>query len=241
VKVEIWSDVLCPWCGLGNHRLDQAVQRFEHGEQIEVVHRSFQLDPSRPSGTTLTTRQMLAKKYGMNDAQAEAGARQIEALAEQDGLAPYIVLDNTIGNTGLAHEFLAYASTQGKHAEAWRHMFRAYFGQARPIFDVDALLDLAGELGLDRDSTRQALQEHRFRQQVEDDARHAQRLGASGVPFTVVDGRYAISGAQDTGTLLRLLEQAWDETHQPVSLTEDATGACGPDGCALSVDHPARA
>lgn len=241
MKVEIWSDITCPWCGLGNHSLDRAVERSEHGEEVDVVHRSFQLDPSLPTEQTLTARQMLKNKYGMSDGQAQAATRQVEDLAKQEGLAPYIVLDNRLGNTALAHEFLAYATTQGKHTAAWHRMFRAYFGQAHPIFDIDALLDLADDLGLDRDETRQALEDHRFRQQVEDDADQAQRLGARGVPFILVDGRYAISGAQKTDILLRTLRQAWDETHQPIAVTGDAEGICGPDGCVLPADQPASA
>lgn len=243
MKVEIWSDIICPWCGLGNHRLDKAVERFEHGDDVEVIHRSFQLDPSLPSGPAMTPRQMLKQKHGLADAQVEAATRKVETLAQQDGLSPYFVLDNKIGNTQLVHEFLAHATAQGKHTEAWYRTFRAYFGEVRSVFDVDALLDLAAELGLDRDSTRQALEDRRFRPQVEDDARQAQRLGARGVPFTVIDGQYAVSGAQDTDTLLGALRQVWDETHPasaPTPLAQDAEGLCGPDGCEVPGDHPAH-
>jgi predicted DsbA family dithiol-disulfide isomerase len=245
MKVEIWSDVLCPWCGLGAHRLERALERFEHGGHVELIHRSFLLDPSLPNGAGLTTREMLRRKYGMGDAQIEASTRRIEAMAERDGLSPYIVLDNTVANTELAHELLAYATAQGKNREAWHRMFRTYFGEARSVFDVDALVDLADELGLDRASTRQVLEDRTYRQQVEDDARQAQRLGARGVPFIVIDGRYAVAGAQDTDTLLGVLRQTWDETHPapaptPTSPAADAEGLCGPDGCALPDSHPAR-
>lgn len=240
MKVEIWADIICPWCGLGSYRLDKAVERFEHGDEVEVIHRSFQLDPSMPTGP-VTPRQMLKQKHGMAEAQVEAATRQVEQLAAADGLAPYIVLDNTVANTELAHEFLAYATAEGKHTEAWQRIFGVYFGEARPIFDVDALVELGAELGLDRDATRRALVQHRFRQQVSDDARQAQRLGARGVPFTVIDGQYAVSGAQDIDTLLGVLRQVWDETHQPVSLTDDADAVCGPDGCAVPSGHQAHA
>jgi predicted DsbA family dithiol-disulfide isomerase len=244
VKVEIWSDVICPWCGLGTHRLDRALERFEHGSDVEVTHRSFLLDPSMPSGPGLTAREMLRRKYGMGDAQIEASTRRIETMADSEGLAPYIVLDNTVANTELTHELLAYATAQGKNGEAWHLLFRAYFGEARPVFDVDALVDLAGELGLDTAETRQVLEDRTFRQQVADDARQAQRLGARGVPFFVIDGRYAVAGAQDTDTLLGVLRQVWDETHPapaPTPLAEDAEGICGPGGCAVPDSNPARA
>ncbi|GAA3805610.1 DsbA family oxidoreductase [Streptomyces chiangmaiensis] len=242
MKVEIWSDLTCPWCGLGNHRLDKAVERFTHRGDIELIHRSFPLDPDLPSSPAVSTRQMLKQKYGMDDAQAEAATRRVEVLAEREGLRPYIVLDNKKANTQLAHEFLAHATAQGKHAEAWHLSFRAYFGEARSLFDVDALLELSDELGLDRDETRQALVERRFRQQVQDEARRANALGARGAPFLVIDGQYAISGAQDTDALLGVFQQVWDATHpQPVQIPAgDAEAVCGPDGCALPGDHAAR-
>ncbi|WP_158851289.1 DsbA family oxidoreductase [Saccharothrix deserti] len=213
MRVEIWSDIICPWCGLGNHRLDRAVERFEHGADVEVVHRSFPLDPSMPSGPVMTAREMLKTKHGMDDDQVEAATGHVRELAERDGLTPYIVADNTVGNTALVHEFLAYATDRGKHTEAWHRTFRAYFGSAHPVFEIDGLLDLAAELGLDRDETRQVLEDRRYRDQVEDETRQAQRLGARGVPFIVVDGQYAVSGAQDTETLLDVLRQVWAKSH----------------------------
>ncbi|MGW1887964.1 DsbA family oxidoreductase [Streptomyces sp. NPDC001970] len=240
--VEIWSDLTCPWCGLANHRLDKAVERFTHGGDIELIHRSFPLDPDLPSSPAVPTRQMLKQKYGLDDAQAEASTSRVEVLAEREGLRPYIVLDNKKANTQLAHEFLAHATAQGKHTEAWHLSFRAYFGEARSLFDMEALLELSDELGLDRDETRQALVERRFRQQVQDEARRANALGARGVPFLVIDGQHAISGAQDTDTLLGVFQQVWDAAHPQLVQTPagDAEGVCGPAGCALPGDHAAR-
>lgn len=242
MKVEIWSDLTCPWCGLGNHRLDKAVERFAHGGDIELIHRSFPLDPDLPSSPAVPTRQMLKQKYGMDDAQAEAATRRVEVLGEREGLRPYIVLGNKKANIQLAHEFLAHATAQGKHAEAWHLGFRAYFGEARSLFDEDALLELSDELGLDRDETRQALVDRRFRQQVLDDVRRAKALGARGAPFLVVDGQYVLSGAQDTDTFLGVLQQVWDTTHPPLVQIPagDAEGVCGPDGCVPPGDHAAR-
>ncbi|NEB03396.1 DsbA family oxidoreductase [Streptomyces sp. SID13726] len=239
MRIEIWAEVTCPWCGLGSHRLDRAVERFEHGDEVEVIHRSLPLSDSFPTGGTISVREALKRKHGLGGAQLEATTRRIEALAEQEGLSPYIVLDNQVGNTGLAHEFLAHASAEGKNRAAWDAVFRAYFGRARPVFGLDALLDLADELGLDREKTRQALTEGRFRQQVRDEAEQARRLGATGAPFIVIDGRYALPGAQDTETLLRALRELWDDSHVAAS---GGTGeVCGPDGCAVPADHPAHA
>jgi predicted DsbA family dithiol-disulfide isomerase len=237
MKVEIWSDLVCPWCGLGSHRLAKAVERFAHRDEVEVIHRSFQLDPSFPSGSTMPVREQLTRVHGMGDAQAEAVTGRLEEMAERDGLTPYVVLDNRIGNTALAHELLAHATAEGKNAEAWHHLFRAHFGEKRSIFGLDPLLELADELGLDRASTRSALTDHRHRQQVQDEVREAQRLGARGAPFFVFAGKYAVSGAQEIDTMLDVLEQVWNETHPSLV----PTGTCGPHGCALPEhDHADR-
>jgi predicted DsbA family dithiol-disulfide isomerase len=179
-------------------------------------------------------------KYGAVPGQA--GVPDIEGMAAAEGLAPYRVLDNRLGNTDLAHEFLAHASAEGKNGEAWNMLFRAYFGNAEPIFTLDDLDRLADEIGLDREETRRALADRRYRPRVRQDAHQAQRLGATGAPFTVIDRRYALAGAQDTDTLLGILRQVWDETHPTVLLAGDDAAICGPDGCAIPpADHAAHA
>ncbi|MDN3027089.1 DsbA family oxidoreductase [Streptomyces sp. S.PB5] len=233
VKVEIWAEVTCPWCGLSSHRLDQAVARFEHGDDVEVVHRSFPLGSGFPEGRLFSVREALLRQHGIGGAQAEAATRRIEALAADDGLSPYRVLDNQVGNTDLAHEFLAHASAEGHNREAWDAIFRAYFGRAEPVFALADLLTLSDELGLDRQRTRQALTGRRYRGQVRDDARTAQRLGATGAPFIVADGRYGVPGAQDSDTLLDLLRTAWDEAHPVIPVPAGQAPVCGPDGCAV--------
>ncbi|WP_399887194.1 DsbA family protein [Streptomyces sp. BBFR51] len=230
MKVEIWAEVTCPWCGLGSHRVARAVERFEHSDEVEVVHHPFPLGDSLPTDRTISVRELLLRKYGMSGARAETATRQIETQAAAEGLSPYRVLDNVVGNTDLAHEFLAHASAQGRNREAWDTVFRTYFGKAEPVFTLDDLLRLPDELGLDHDLTRQALTERRYRPQVQADARRARRLGATGAPFTVVDGRYGVPGAQSSDALLDLLRTAWDESH-PLTLTPaGAAPSCGPAG-----------
>lgn len=239
MKVEIWSEITCPWCGLGSHRLDRAVERFEHSGHVEVIHRSFPLGSGLPEDRTLSVREFVLAKYGVIPGQA--GVPDIEGMATSEGLAPYRVLDNRVGNTDLAHEFLAHASAEGKNGEAWSMIFRAYFGRAESIFTLDDLLGLADEIGLDRDRTRQVLADRRYRRQIQEDAHQAQQLGATGAPFTVIDGRYALGGAQDTDTLLGILRQVWDETHPTVLDADNGAPICGPDGCAVPADHAAHA
>lgn len=204
MKVEIWSDVICPWCGLGQHRLNLAAADFTG---VEIIHRSFQLDPRAPAQPR-PVRDMLRAKYRMTDAQLAEQFTRIEGLAAADGLSPYIVGDNQVGNTHLAHELLAMASQRGHEAAAWAHLYRAYFGEARSIFDLDALVTLGAELGLDADEVRAALTDRRYRDRVDRDGLEAQQLGATGVPFVVIDRRLAIAGAESTDTFRKALERA---------------------------------
>jgi predicted DsbA family dithiol-disulfide isomerase len=157
----------------------------------------------------------MLRKKGLDDGQIDAMTQRVEGLADAEGLRPYHVLDNRVGSTALAHELLAYAADQGKQAEAWHRLFTAYFGEARPIFSVDDLVSLAGEIGLDPQAARQALLSRRYTGRVADEGREAAQLGATGVPFFVIDRRYGVAGAQPVDTLLAALQRAWDERLVP--------------------------
>lgn len=229
MKIEIWSDLICPWCGLGQHRLEQALAGFAHRDQVEVVHRSFQLDPNAPV-TPQTSRELLTKKYGMREPQLQATFDRIEGMAASEGLTPYIVGDNIVGNTSLAHELLALASERGLEDTAWKHLYRAYFGERRSIFDLDALVQLGTEIGLDPAEVRAALTDRRYQAKVTAEGREAQQLGSSGVPFVVIDRRYAIAGAQPVEAFREVIERAWAEHPAPIVVASG--NDCGPDGCA---------
>ncbi|NLE85234.1 MAG: DsbA family oxidoreductase [Myxococcales bacterium] len=231
MRVEIWSDLICPWCGLGQHRLNMALERFAHGDDVQVVHRSFLLDPRAPLGETESVRSMLQAKKGMSAAQVDAITRHVEELARAEGLQPYIVGDNQVGGTSLAHELAAWATEQGQGGAAWARLYRAYFGEARSIFDVPALVELAEDLELDPGAARDALTSRRYADQVRADHREAVELGATGVPFIVVDRRYAIPGAQPTEAMLRTLEAAWRDRAPATTPTAAEGAVCRPDGC----------
>ena len=211
MRLEIWAEIFCPWCGLGNHRLNQALKSFEHRTEVQVAHRSYLLDSPREATAVA---HVLTAKFGVTAQRAVEMANHVEGLAARDGLQPYMVVNNRMGNTELAHEFLAYASAHDMHHEAWQLMFDKYFGEAAPVFTVDDLLPLADQLGLPRLDVEQALRGRSYRPQVEDDVNEASRLGATGVPFIVIDRRYAIPGAVDTPVLLRALREAWAHGHE---------------------------
>ncbi|HVL51827.1 MAG TPA: DsbA family oxidoreductase [Actinomycetota bacterium] len=207
MKVEVWSDIVCPWCGLGKHRLDAALARLPQADDVEVIYRSFQLDPGAPSDP-VSVKEMLTAKYGLDDAGFASVTGHVEALAAAEGLTPYHVGDNLAGNTFLVHQLLAMAAEYGLAAQAWDRVYRAYFGEQRSIFDVDALVELGSEIGLDPDAVREALSTGRYASRLQADLMNARRIGVTGVPFFVIDGRFAVSGAQPPEVLLEVLERA---------------------------------
>jgi predicted DsbA family dithiol-disulfide isomerase len=208
VRIEVWSDVVCPWCYIGKRRLEAALERFPHRDQVEVVWRSFQLDPSIPEGETHETLPGLAAKYGRPVEEMRGMMRHVEQTAAGEGLH-YDLASGISGNTLLAHELIHLAAERGLQGAVKERLLHAHFEEGRSVFDADSLAALAVEVGLDEAEVRAALSGHQYRPAVLDDIRTARELGATGVPFFVVDRRYGAAGAQPVDLLLQVLEQAW--------------------------------
>ncbi len=230
MQVEIWTDIICPWCGLGNDSLNKALSQFAHRDDIKLVHRSFQLDENAPS-TPQPVRDMLRNKLRMSDAQVIASTRRIEQLAQAQGLSPYIVAENQVANTSLAHELAAWAGELGQGKAVWDALYRAYFAEARSIFDVESLVQLAEELGLDAQAAREALTSRRYAERVRAEGREARALGANGVPFIVIDRRYGVPGAQPADVLVEALNEAWNTRAEESSANVADGASCSADGC----------
>jgi predicted DsbA family dithiol-disulfide isomerase len=230
VQIDVWSDVVCPWCYIGKRRLETALERFPHRDEVEVVWRSFQLDPSIPEGQTHRTLPELARKYGRSEAEMRAVQAQVEQVAAGEGLT-YSLAEGMSGNTHLAHELLHLAAERGLGDAAKERLLHAHFEEARSVFDVDALVALAGEIGLDRAEARAALIDRRYRAAVDRDIATARLLGATGVPFFVVDRKYGAAGAQPAELLLQVIERAWADAH-PLVTVPPADG-CTDDSCAV--------
>jgi predicted DsbA family dithiol-disulfide isomerase len=211
MQVEIWSDVVCPWCYLGKRYFEQALERFPHRDEVEVIYRSFELDPSAPPGVTTPTVETLAGKYGMGLEQAREAQRQMEQRAAQAGLT-FRMGDLRSGNTRDAHRLLQRAGARGSGAELAERLHRAYFTDQASIFDHASLAGFAADVGLDRDEALAVLAGDQYAQAVEADEQVAYSLGVTGVPFFVIDRRYGISGAQPAGTITQVLERVWAET-----------------------------
>ncbi len=207
MHVDIWSDVVCPWCYLGKKRFEQALQAFGGRDEVTVTYRSFELDPEMPRGVTTPTVDMLAGKYGMSPRQAEQAQRQMEQRAAGAGLT--FRMDGLVsGNTRDAHRLLQLAKLRGRQPELMERLQRAYFTEHGSIFDHEPLASLAGEAGLDPAEAAGVLASEEYGDAVDADEAMARSLGATGVPFFVVGRRYGFSGAQSAETIAEVLERA---------------------------------
>ena len=237
MRIDVWSDIACPWCYIGKRRLESALGSFEHGEDVEVVWHSFELDPSAPVPPVERSSAALARKYGGGPEQIAAMQERVAGLAAQEGLD--YRLDETLHlNTRDAHRLLHLALEEGGPGLQDRlkeALLDAYFVRALDVTDHALLREVAGRAGLDGAAVDRVLGSDEYDDAVEADVRQARAYGANGVPFFVVDGRYGISGAQPTEVFAGTLDQAWLESHPPlqtVAAAGDADGAaCGPDGC----------
>lgn len=211
MKIEVWSDVICPWCGLGKHRLDAALASLPGGSAIEVEYRSFQLDP-RAASEPEPVRDLLRRRYGLDEAGFRQATGRIEKMAEAEGLTPYHVGDNLSGNTALAHQWLAMATERGMSEAAWSRLYRAHFGERRSIFSTGSLVGLGAEIGLAPDEVQEALETGRYERAVAADLEEARRIGITGVPFFLIDRKYAVSGAQTAEVLAEVFRQVQEES-----------------------------
>jgi predicted DsbA family dithiol-disulfide isomerase len=233
MKVEIWSDVVCPWCYIGKRRFERALAEFAHADEVEVVWRSFELDPSAPATIDVDLIDRLATKYGASREDAEAMNARVTHAAASEGLQYRLDIARP-GNTFDAHRILHLAADRGVQHEMKEGLLAAYQSNGQAIADHEVLTSVAVAAGLDEVEVRAVLKGERYGDAVRFDEHEAHSLGVRGVPFFVFDRRYGVSGAQPANVLLQALERAWDERAPlqvvPTEGTTDAD-ACGPDGC----------
>jgi predicted DsbA family dithiol-disulfide isomerase len=208
VRVEIWSDVVCPWCAIGKRRFEAALAAFERRDGVEVRWRSFELDPTAPRSVGGSSAQRLADKYGVPLDQARAMQQRVTDLAAAEGLRFRYDIARP-GNTVDAHRLLHLAADRGVQPTVNDRLLRAYFSEGEPIADRDTLVRLGAEAGLDPAEAAQVLASDAYLADVRADEAEARELGIQGVPFFVLDRRYGVSGAQPTEVLLEALRRAW--------------------------------
>lgn len=230
LRLDVWSDIACPWCYIGKRRLEAALLQFPQRDAVQITWRSFELNPaaSRKSDT-MGYAERLAQKYGTSLREAEAMIERVSDAARAEGLEfDYRIIRPS--NTFDAHRLLHLAKTVGQQDAMKERLFHAYFSEGQCLGDAVTLRKLGEEIGLNPDSIRDTLIGDRFADEVREDESDAQRLGIHAVPCFVFEERFGISGAQPKEVVLRALDQAWQETAKAqTSFVEGA--ACGPDGC----------
>lgn len=208
--IDVWSDVVCPWCFIGKRRLESALKNFAHKDQVTIRHRAFQLQPDMKE--IVPTAQLLASKMRVSEAQVKEMQANVCAIADGEGLC-YNLDDTMSGNTFDAHRLLLWAGTIGKQDELLEAMYSNYFEKSKPLFAHTDLVAVALSVGIDADAAEDLLNSHNFADEVNADRILSAQLGATGVPFFVFDMKYAISGAQPLEAFTQTLESAWAE-HQ---------------------------
>jgi predicted DsbA family dithiol-disulfide isomerase len=233
MRIEIWSDVACPWCYIGKRRLETALADFPH--DVEVIWRAYQLDPGAPEVPVETVAESLARKYGGGLENARRMIERVQAIAAEEGMV-WRHHESQRASTIDAHRLLHLAlveqgsEVQGRLKEA---LLASYFIHAENPADHDVLRKAAAEAGLDAGRVDEVLATTEYLDEVFTDIEQAGRFGATGVPFFVVDRRYGISGAQSADVFRQVLERAWADTHPALELVDGDADACGPDGCAI--------
>ena len=234
MKIEIWSDVVCPWCYIGKRRMEKAIDAFEHADEVEVHWRSFQLDPGAPTEPTEGTGAMLARKYGQSPEGAKQMQDRVEAVAAEDGLI-YRLSETLHLNTVDAHRLIHLGHEQGGNDLQGRvkeALLKAYFTDARNVANHAVLREVGVGAGLDATRVDEVLAGSEYAAEVHADMEQAHAYGATGVPFFVVDQKYGVSGAQPVEAFTQVLERAWADSHPAIEMV-GAGEECGPDGCAI--------
>jgi predicted DsbA family dithiol-disulfide isomerase len=230
MKVEIWSDIACPWCYVGKRRFEQALDRFEHRDDVDVVWRSFELDPNAPTSVGMPQDELLAKKYGMPIERARAMNERMTSEAAKEGLDFHF--DRVqVGNTFDAHRLVHLAADTGRADAMKERLMRAYLTEGESLGDPATLQRLAADVGLDDASIRDVLGGDRFAADVRADEARARSFGISGVPFFAIDEKYGVSGAQTPDVLLEALQHAHAESH--LTMVTGDGGQCDDGSCAI--------
>ena len=208
MQIDVWSDFACPWCALGLYRLDAARRVFEHGDELGVVHRSFELDPQSPARRERSMEEAAAAKYGLSAAQVRAGHAQLTALGEEVGLT-FDFERVRLGNTFDAHRLSQAARDTECEDALVKGLFVAHFSEGRQLSDHDVLRDVARLAGLAEHITEMVLAGDACADAVRTDEADARELGVTGVPYFLIGGAWPVPGAQDTETMVILLRRAW--------------------------------
>jgi predicted DsbA family dithiol-disulfide isomerase len=217
MKVEIWSDVVCPFCYIGKRKFEAALEKFPHKDEIEIEWKSYQLSPGIKTDPSKNAHQYLAENKGVSLEEATEMNNQVAKMAAENGLT-YNFDKAIVANSFIAHRFSHFAKQYAKQNEAEELLFRAYFTEGKNIDDTNTLAELGAQIGLNPNTVKETLKTTMFSDDVHMDIYEAAQVGVKGVPFFVFDEKYAISGAQDSSLFLQVLEKSFAE-HNPNALS----------------------
>ena len=207
MKVEIWLDFVCPFCYLGQAKFEKALEKFSDKENVDIIYKSFELDPNASKMYKGTMSELISKKYGITIEEAQENNKRLTAQAKEVGLV--FNLEKAIPvNTFYAHRLLAYAKEIGKDSDLVNLIFKAYFTDAKNISDIDTLAQISKEAGLEEQAVREILNSDKYTDKVRKDEKESQDIGITGVPFFIINQKYTVSGAQPIETLREALEKA---------------------------------
>jgi predicted DsbA family dithiol-disulfide isomerase len=234
MKVEIWSDIMCPFCYIGKRNFETALSQFENKEQIEIEWKSFQLDPTIPEVPKYQDDMYMfvADRKGFSYEQSKKRHQDLIQFAKSVGLE-YNFDKALVTNSLKGHRLIQFAKTKGLGEKAEERLFYAYFTQGKNLSDVATLIELGKEIGLTEIEVNEALTNSLYVQKVESDTKEAQTLGARGVPFFAMNRKYAIAGAQQPNEMLKTLEKAfaeWQKENPQTTLDITEGKVCTPDG-----------
>jgi predicted DsbA family dithiol-disulfide isomerase len=234
LSIDVWSDIACPWCYVGKRRLEAALDGFAHKDAVDVTWRAFELDPAAPKvrDSSVSYAERLAKKYGRSTREAQGMIDNMTQVARADGLDFHFERVQS-GNTFDAHRVLHLAATKGTKVQdaVKERLLRGYMSEGEAIGEPEVLVRLGAEAGLDGEEVRAILAGDTYADDVRAEQREAHQLGIRGVPFFVIGGKYAVSGAQPSELLRGAIEKAWSELGPSLEAVGDAATVCGPDGC----------
>lgn len=232
MKVEIWSDVMCPFCYIGKRKFELALEKFPQRDTVEITWKSFQLNPDMITDPDKNINQYLAEVKGWSVKQAEDANNYVTDIAKKVGLT-YNMDKAIVANSFDAHRLSHLAKKYNKQDALEERLFLAYFTEGKNTADHETLCAIGVEIGLEENEIKSMLEGNEFSAEVNKDILEAQMVGARGVPFFVFDRKYAVSGAQDPATFEQVLNTIWEENNKlvPVTMVENSGDVCGPDGC----------
>lgn len=232
MKIEIWSDIACPWCFIGKRRFEAALAEFPHRDSVDVKWRSYQLDPSLPEHYDGTVLEYLSIRKGLAPQQVSQMFDHVAEQAKGEGLN-YRFDNVVVANSFTAHRLIHLAAAHGKQDAAKERLLSDHFEHGKDIGNSEYLTGLGLSLGINADEMAELFTTDKYTDDVRFDFDEARALGISGVPFFVIDRKFGLSGAQPAETFTAALNQAWEDTHPLVLVNAGDGEACGPDGCAV--------